>query len=261
MRKGHAAADASNGIGSPENPAKPSHQGHGRPRIAPRTPQPPPLVRTLRKPHNPHMHSLCQLCSKRAATTHLTEMDQGGARRELHLCPQCIQSLDLRLEAGPPPIETIIAHQSADAAAAAPVTVAASESAGPACPHCGLEFSEYAGNNLFGCAHDYSAFAGKIEGMLKRYHGTSIHIGRGPLKARPQADPVAPAAPAMPGKEARRGHGVNLLPTASENEDKRGMLEAALRRAVKDEAYEEAARLRDQLRRMPTDSSSEGKPS
>jgi protein arginine kinase activator len=207
------------------------------------------------------MHSLCQLCSKRAATTHLTEMDQGGTRRELHLCPQCIQSLDLRLEAGPPPIETIIAHQGADAANVAQVTVAATESAGPACPHCGLEFSEYAGNNLFGCAHDYSAFAGKIEGMLKRYHGTSIHIGRGPLKARPQADPAAPAAPAIPGKEARRGHGVNLLPTASENEDKRGQLEAALRRAVKDEAYEEAARLRDQLRRMPTDGGGEGKPS
>jgi protein arginine kinase activator len=197
------------------------------------------------------MHSLCQLCSKRAATTHLTELDQAGARRELHLCPQCIQSLDLRLEAGPPPIETIIAHQSADAATPAPAAPAV-EAGGPVCPHCGLEFSEYAGNNLFGCAHDYTAFAGKIDGMLKRYHGTAIHVGRGPLKlARTPADAgdaTSPDAPAV--NEARRGHGVNLLPKKSDDDDKRAMLETALRRAVQDEAYEEAARLRDQLRRM-----------
>jgi protein arginine kinase activator len=187
------------------------------------------------------MHSLCQLCSKRAATTHLTEMDQNGARRELHLCPQCIQSLELHLEAGPPPIATIIAHQGADPAAGAGATTAPPETGGPACPQCGIAFGEYAGNNLFGCAHDYTAFAGRIDGMLKRYHGANTHVGRTPQRqGAARGDTPAAAAPTAVAEDVVQ-------------KDRRSTLEAALRRAVHDEAYEEAARLRDQLRRLPAD--------
>lgn len=175
----------------------------------------------------------CQLCAKRPATTHLTELDPGsGQRQELHLCATCIQRLDLKLEAGPPPIAEILEMKADDGGsgkikinlnpAAAAATAAAEEER---CPECGLAFSEFGSGKLFGCSHDYTAFADKVETLLRNYHGTSQHRGRHPVEVVPVAA------------------GVELRA-------RRAQLDAALREAIAGEKYEDAARLRDELRKL-----------
>jgi protein arginine kinase activator len=173
----------------------------------------------------------CQLCAKRPATTHLTELDPGtGQRQELHLCATCIQRLDLKLEVGPPPIATILDMKPDDGAAKHKIALnpASASAVSPdeeRCPECGLAFSEFGSGKLFGCAHDYTAFADKVEALLRNYHGTSQHNGR---------------------------HPIDVLPVAAgvEMRARRAQLDAALRTAVADEKYEDAARLRDELRRL-----------
>jgi protein arginine kinase activator len=172
----------------------------------------------------------CQLCSKRPATSHLTELDpDSGQRQELHICATCIQRLDLKLENGPPPIAVILGMKPDDVSSAK-IKVAGTlnlPTAGKGedrCPHCGLAFSEFGSGKLFGCAHDYTAFGEKVDTLLRNYHGTTHHAGR-----RPGSEPVAPQDPVS----ARRVQ-----------------LDAALRQAVVSENYENAARLRDELKRL-----------
>jgi protein arginine kinase activator len=172
----------------------------------------------------------CQLCTKRPATSHLTELDpDSGQRQELHICATCIQRLDLKLEHGPPPIAVILGMKSDDASSAKIKVGDAFPPAGlpkgdDRCPHCGLAFSEFGSGKLFGCAHDYTAFGDKVETLLRNYHGTTRHIGR-----RPGSEPAG-------AKDKAAAHRVRL--------------DAALRQALVNENYENAAKLRDELKRL-----------
>jgi protein arginine kinase activator len=172
----------------------------------------------------------CQLCSKRPATSHLTELDpDSGQRQELHVCATCIQRLDLKLENGPPPIATILGMMPDDISSvkmkvAGGLNLPAVPKGDDRCPHCGLAFSEFGSGKLFGCAHDYLAFGDRIETLLRNYHGTTRHIGR-----RPGSEPEAPQDVLT----VRRVH-----------------LDAALRDAVVNENYENAAKLRDELKQL-----------
>jgi protein arginine kinase activator len=172
----------------------------------------------------------CQLCAKRPATTHLTELDPAsGQRQELHLCATCITRLDLKLEAGPPPIAAILGMKSDEASntkiqinlSPGAATVASKDE--ERCPECGLAFSEFGAGKLFGCAHDYTAFSDKVEVLLRTYHGAALHRGR------------RPAGGGDAGAEGRA---------------RRAQLDAALREAVASEKYEDAAKLRDELRKL-----------
>lgn len=166
---------------------------------------------------------ICQRCSKRPATTHLTEVATSGARVELHLCATCIQQLGLHLEAGPPPIAAILAQP----ATSAPTTVSDPDAptvpAQGDCPHCGLPFSDFESGKRFGCALDYTTWEGPVATLLTSYHGTDRHVGRRP----------------------GTGNG-----SSQERSLRRAGLDAELRAAVASEDYAQAARLRDELRQL-----------
>jgi protein arginine kinase activator len=178
---------------------------------------------------------VCQLCSKRPATSHLTELDDAGQRRELHLCATCIEQFDLKLESDPPPIVDLLkkagpkppeaTEEDADDEVEEALEEAEEEVGDrhAACSTCGLAFAEFTVNNRFGCARCYADFGAKVEGLLSRYHGASLHVGRTP---------------------AARGGGADELVI------RRAKLDAALREAVASEAYEKAARLRDEIRKL-----------
>lgn len=173
---------------------------------------------------------VCQICGKRPATSHLTELDAEGRHRELHLCATCIEQLDLKLDSDPPTITDLLAKK-----AAAPTAEAEEEdedgeeeaeaeaAADLTCSSCGLTFAEFTVNNRFGCARCYQDFGEKVEALLSRYHGSGLHAGR------------LPAA-------RQRGPDDRAI--------RRAQLDAQLKDAVATEAYERAARLRDEIRRL-----------
>jgi protein arginine kinase activator len=161
------------------------------------------------------MATTCQRCGNRPATVHVTEVAASGGHAEAHLCSACCQ------EAGwvpvlPPPAVT-------ELVAATPVAAPGGEAAEnqAACPTCGLTFADYQQVNLLGCAHDWTCFAEPLRELVHRWHGSERHVGRRP-------GDVAPTAAAA----------------------RRAALNAELTAAVTGERYEEAARLRDLLRRL-----------
>jgi protein arginine kinase activator len=79
---------------------------------------------------------------------------------------------------------------------------------------------EFRAEGRLGCPHDYSVFRVGLEPLLQRIHRSERHVGKTPRHrarhARQEADLLA--------------------------------LRQQLKHAIEDEAYEEAARLRDLLR-------------
>ena len=155
----------------------------------------------------------CQYCSN-PATVHLTDLVK-KQKKELHLCQACAEQQQL-LQHNELNLTTIVQTLLGQHVGPLP-----DELARLTCPQCGIKFMEFRAEGRLGCPHDYEAFAGELRKLLERIHRSGHHVGKVP-KRRP-ADQKVPA---------------ELLE-----------LRRQLREAVEAEAYEEAARVRDLIRK------------
>ena len=164
---------------------------------------------------------ICELCQKQPATVHVTEIVVASSDskhvQQKHMCEGCAR--DLELPGAPVVIAKIkpdiwkLLRQSAQKARAEGSLV---------CPQCGLSLAEFRSKGRFGCPKDYEVFRAHIEPLLLRVHNAQSHRGR-----MPSADE---------GSRQRLQHISEL----------RTRLEAA----VREEAYESAARLRDEIQEL-----------
>jgi protein arginine kinase activator len=93
------------------------------------------------------------------------------------------------------------------------------------CPTCGLTFVEFRNAGLLGCPGDYDAFEAALVPLIERAHeNASHHIGKVPRRL--------------------------AVPRSTESDLIR--LRRQLTKAVDDEQYEEAAKLRDRIRILET---------
>ncbi len=90
------------------------------------------------------------------------------------------------------------------------------------CPNCGMTYADFQQTGKIGCSVCYGTFRRQLEPLLRRIHGTSTHSGKIP----------------------RRSGGTLEL----KQEIK--LLRAELKEKVAQEEYEEAAKLRDQVRSL-----------
>ena len=152
----------------------------------------------------------CQFCGQ-PATVHLTDI-VNKQKRELHLCDGCAKKHDLLPDAPGPQLnlQALVALLTGQPAAPP-------EAGALTCPACGLKYAVFRADGRLGCPADYDAFRAALEPLLERIHRTTRHAGKTPRRAR-TADALA---------------------------DDRAKLAAA----VAAEDYEEAARLRDTIRR------------
>ena len=155
----------------------------------------------------------CQFCSN-PATVHLTDIVEGH-KKELHLCQGCAESKQLIKEQElnlPAILHTLIGQH---------VGAKTDELARLTCPSCGIKYMEFRAQGRLGCSHDYDAFRLGLEPLLLRIHRATKHVGKSPKRQGPSPGRMAELV------ELRR----------------------QLQVAVETERYEEAARLRDLLRK------------
>jgi protein arginine kinase activator len=153
----------------------------------------------------------CQNCPK-AATLHITEVVADNQYEELHLCEDCAQKYLYE----PQPAKK--SGGPADEAGAPDEA----EFGVRACDVCGLKFVDFRNTGRLGCPHDYTAFQAELAPLLEGIHGGSKHAGKTPRR----------------------------LPQTRQAQQELTKLRKQLHRAVTEEAYEEAARLRDRIRRL-----------
>ena len=176
----------------------------------------------------------CRACPK-AAVLHITEVLPDDRFEELHFCEECGRRyLSAAPESGKAskvaaPDETDEFAEAIDAAVLDDGAISFPEADGPdarPCEVCGLKFVEFRNRGRLGCPHDYDHFREELLPLLESIHGDTAHAGK------------TPKAPARPTPKPPRDAGELTS------------LRKKLTRAVKDEDYEAAARLRDRIREL-----------
>ncbi|REJ71741.1 MAG: hypothetical protein DWQ34_27915 [Planctomycetota bacterium] len=160
----------------------------------------------------------CRRCTK-PATLHITEI-RNGVAQPLHLCEKCAKKYLSSVEAGgnvEDPVgeggnELVAALAGEDSADADALT----------CPQCGITFKQFRSQGRLGCPHDYVVFRDELIPLLESIHSETQHVGKIPQRT-----------PAI----SRKQH--DLI-----------RLRSDLKSAVQNEKYEEAADLRDRIRRL-----------
>lgn len=156
----------------------------------------------------------CDICRVNAATFHLTEIVDGKVRK-LHICGTCAEKNGVNLQ-DPNSIPEILLELNNQ-------TAQADADREKRCPACHMRWSDYRKTSRLGCPGCYDAFGEDLAPLLKNIQKGTVHKGKTPA--------AAGAAPAEP------------VPDPTE-------LKRRLIAAVEAESFEEAARLRDAIRRL-----------
>lgn len=186
---------------------------------------------------------LCDRCKKNEATI-VRQTTVNGVTHTEHLCPECAakESGDIfgsffnndffnEPSFGGNAISNWFAPFFEGAAVQTPKKQALDP--GP-CPNCGMSWEAFQKNGLLGCDQCYDHFADRLPELLRRIHGQSTHVGKKPGQS-------APAETQAPSQHSKK-------------ED----LEEAMKKAVADENFEEAARLRDMIKALSDNDSTSG---
>ena len=154
----------------------------------------------------------CQKCTK-AATLHITEVISDDQFEELHLCEECANKY-------------LYEPQQKGAKAGESGSPDEGDEAGAIgqreCPLCGIKFVEFRNSGRLGCPHDYQEFREELAPLLENIHGETRHCGKTPRR----------------------------MPQNRQTQSELIQLRKQLQQAVNKEAYEEAARLRDRIRKL-----------
>jgi protein arginine kinase activator len=159
---------------------------------------------------------LCDVCGKNPATVHLTEIID-TQMNELHLCEECARQKSVQMEQ-----QFGLSDLLAGLAEFEKSPDKESESVAVKCPSCGLSYAEFKKIGRLGCGQCYGAFKKYLGPLLKKIHGSGQHSGKAP--AQSASSPVVPSDL----QELRKG----------------------LQKAIEDEAFEDAARIRDQIKEL-----------
>lgn len=108
------------------------------------------------------------------------------------------------------------------------------------CSKCGLTFEDFVQNGKFGCGECYNTFSSKLDSILKNLHGSSKHIGRSP-KNLPKNTTINGDAKQKQKKVEEKKN--------EEKQEKINKLNKDLQLAIKEERYEDAAKIRDEIKK------------
>ena len=159
---------------------------------------------------------LCELCKQTQATVHLTEI-VNDQMTELHLCEACANQKGAQVEShfG---LSDLLSGLADFGKTQEPEEISAK-----ACPNCGMTYEDFRKVGRLGCSECYPTFKRSLGSLLKRIHGSPIHLGKSPMR---------------------------LIKTAKVAKTEIADLKHKLEQAIENEEFEEAARLRDQIRRF-----------
>ena len=159
---------------------------------------------------------LCEKCLKRQATVHL-QKNINGQKTEIHLCQDCASQSDSTLS-----FEHFL-YGLLDVFGAMPENVSAHKQEDKhRCAVCGLSYEDFKRTGKLGCSECYQVFRREMDPILKNIQGSNRHEGKFPHKA-----------------------GAGIL-----SRRKIDRLKIELSNAIEEEQYENAARLRDQIREL-----------
>ena len=156
---------------------------------------------------------LCDICKKAEATVHLTQIVDGKMLK-VDLCESCAREKGVQEAAG-----FSLADLLVGLGAAEEIKV---ESPGAQCPVCGFTQADFKKTGRLGCSACWETFEAGLASLLKAMHKGDHHIGKVPAKA------------------------MHTLAVSGKVRE----LSERLEKAVREEKYEDAAQIRDEIREL-----------
>ncbi|PIU42135.1 MAG: hypothetical protein COS99_01930 [Candidatus Omnitrophica bacterium CG07_land_8_20_14_0_80_42_15] len=161
---------------------------------------------------------LCDVCGKNEATVHLTEIVNDKVTK-LNLCETCAREKSAKMEEHFGLGELLAGLGDFGDVAELPKKAVKIK-----CSNCGLTYSDFRRTGRLGCSECYTAFQSKLEPLLKRIHGSDQHVGKTPSMKQTKV--------------------------VTEPVSKLQEMKAKLKRAIDTEEFEEAAKIRDEIREL-----------
>ncbi|MGO9608355.1 MAG: UvrB/UvrC motif-containing protein [Verrucomicrobiia bacterium] len=156
---------------------------------------------------------LCDICKKAEATVHLTQIVDGKMLK-VDLCESCAKEKGVQEAAGFSLANLLVELGGGEESRV--------EAPGVQCPVCGFTQADFKKTGRLGCSACWETFEPALASLLKAMHKGDHHVGKVPTKAE---------------------HTVALNGKMQE-------LAEQLEKAVREEKYEDAAQIRDQIREM-----------
>ncbi len=172
---------------------------------------------------------LCERCKERDATVHLTEIIK-NVKSEIHLCEVCAREIGLNAQLSsfslsvPDMLSFLDVHEIDE------------HGDTTACASCGFTFTDYKKSGKLGCPECYRHLRASLHSVLSNYHGTPQHVGKVPANFIEQGNRGLMLL-------EKKGKSSTATMTLQE-------LKKKMQKAVREERYEEAAVLRDEIQSL-----------
>ncbi|MCF6465845.1 UvrB/UvrC motif-containing protein [Clostridium sp. Cult2] len=163
---------------------------------------------------------LCQVCNKNNATVHYTKIINGQIE-ELHMCDECaMNNNEFEFDT------TFSFHKLLtgliDSIQGEPTKKEVEEFT---CPYCNLSYAEFRQTGKFGCSQCYDTFKSNLIPLFRGIHGHNKHVGKVPKRTN---------------KTLAKKREIDRLRTEMDI-------------LVSKEAFEEAAILRDKIKKIESE--------
>lgn len=185
---------------------------------------------------------LCQKCNKNEANVKYTEIIN-GEKKEMMLCEECSHKLGLDNISFNMPIDFssffggLLEEDDYNAPEFMPLFQNIKELK---CDNCNMTYDEFINQGKFGCEKCYDVFSTKIDSILKRLQGSNKYVGRRPLKNTLNSAET----------DDLKTSEVKDKEKSNTKESKIDILQKDLKKAIADERYEDAAKIRDEIAKL-----------
>lgn len=126
---------------------------------------------------------ICQECGKKPSTLHFTKI-VNGEKTEFHICEFCARE---KGEVIPGTTNGFSIHNLLsgllDFDPNSSTNLGAKAAQSIRCENCGLTYSQFSKLGRFGCSSCYQSFSSRLEPLLKRVHGSTLHVGKVPKRS------------------------------------------------------------------------------
>lgn len=180
---------------------------------------------------------LCQNCGKNEVTFRYTQVIN-GVKKEMNLCDECAKELGVKDINFNMPISfssflSDFFNEYNDSLLPSFIGVQSNE-----CSNCKTTFDDFMNSGEFGCSKCYDVFENRISQILKNLQGANRHVGRGYREITSEIS------------ENKSSVEDKTLPKKEKRESKLEKLQKDLQKAIKDERYEDAAKIRDEIKEI-----------
>ena len=178
---------------------------------------------------------LCDNCGKREANVRYSE-NINGRRKELNLCKECSHKLGIdQMDFNMSIDFSNFFEGFMDNFGSNEFMPMLNDLKTLKCNSCGYTFDDIANTGRLGCKDCYSVFEDRLDPIIKRIQGSNKHVGR---------------IGKIIDSKIENKNTENIEEKVNKPISEKEKLENELKEAIKEERYEDAAKIRDEIKKL-----------